>query len=47
MKAVVKEKVYITKCYIKKLRRSYTSNLIADQNTIEQKEANIPKRSRL
>jgi hypothetical protein len=33
--------------FLRKLERSHTRNLAAHQNTLEQKEANTPKKSRL
>jgi hypothetical protein len=36
----------IRSALVKKLERSYTSNLTAHLRALEQKEANIPKRSR-
>ena len=42
-----KEKVLMkTNDFIKKLERSYTSNITAHLKVLEQKEANTPKRSR-
>jgi hypothetical protein len=46
MKAVIRGKLLILMTSIKKLERSYTSSLIAHLKSLEQKEANTPKRSR-
>jgi hypothetical protein len=44
MKAVVRGKCAALSTFIKKLERSYTSNLTAHLKTLEQKEANTPSR---
>jgi hypothetical protein len=46
MKAVLKGKHVYLSASIKKLERTYTSNLTAYWNALEPKEANTPKRSR-
>jgi hypothetical protein len=46
MKAVVRGKLIALNASKKKLKQSYTSKLIAFLKGLEQKEANIPKRSR-
>ena len=46
MKAVVRGKLIALSASKKKLKRAYTSNLTAHLKALEQKEANIPKRSR-
>jgi hypothetical protein len=46
MKAVLKQKFTALCSLVKKLERSYTSNLTAHMKTLEQKEANTPKKSR-
>jgi hypothetical protein len=40
------KKIIILIALVKKLERSYTSNLTAHLRALEQKEANTPKRSR-
>ena len=47
MKAVVGGKLIALSASKKKLKRAYTSSLTAHLNTLEQKEANTPKKSRL
>ena len=39
-------KIIALSALVKKLNRSYTSNLIAHMRTLEQKEANTSKRNR-
>jgi hypothetical protein len=46
MKAVLRGKFIALSASKKKLERAYTSNLTAHLEAIEQKEANLPKRSR-
>jgi hypothetical protein len=46
MKAVVRRKLIALGASKKKLERAYTSSLTAHQKALEQKEANLPKRSR-
>jgi hypothetical protein len=46
MKAVVSRKLIFLSAFKKKLERLYTSSLTAYLKALEQKEANIPKRSR-
>jgi hypothetical protein len=46
MKAVLREKFIALSASIKKLERAYTSRLTTHLNDLEQKEANISKRSR-
>jgi hypothetical protein len=46
MKAVLREKVIALSASKKKLERAHTSILISHLKSLEQKEANIPKRSR-
>jgi hypothetical protein len=46
MKAVLRGKPIALSASIKKLERSYTSRLTAHLKSLEQKEANTPKRSR-
>jgi hypothetical protein len=46
MKAVLRGKFIALSALVKKLERSYTNNLTAHKRTLEQKEANSPKRSR-
>jgi hypothetical protein len=47
MKAVViRGKLIVVSAFKKKLERAYTSSLTAHLKALEQKEANIPKRSR-
>jgi hypothetical protein len=46
MKAVIRGKLIALSAYKKKLKRAYTSSLTAHLKALEQKEANIPKRSR-
>ena len=46
MKAVLRGKCVAISALVKKLERSYTSNLTAHLIALEQKEANSPKRSR-
>jgi hypothetical protein len=46
MKAVLKGKLIGLSASKKKHKRAYTSNLTAHLKTLEQKEANTPKRSR-
>ena len=41
-----KRKTHSSKCLQKKLERAYPSSLTAHLKTLEQKEANTPKRSR-
>ena len=41
------KKFIVLSALVKKLERSYTSNLTAHLRALEQKEANIPKRNRL
>jgi hypothetical protein len=47
MKAVLKGKLTALSAAKKKLERAYTSSLTAYLKTVEQREANSPKRSRL
>jgi hypothetical protein len=46
MKAVLIGKFIALSAFMKKLERSYTSNLTAHLKALKQKEANIPKRNR-
>ena len=46
MKAVLRGKFIALSALVKKLERSYTSNLTAHLRALEQKEANTPKWSR-
>jgi hypothetical protein len=46
MKAVLREKLITTSASKKKLESAYTSSLTAHLKTVEQKEANTPKRNR-
>jgi hypothetical protein len=46
MKAVLREKLIALSDFIKQLERSYTSSLTAHLKALEEKEVNIPKRSR-
>jgi hypothetical protein len=46
MKAVLRGKFIELSAFIKKLERSHTSNLTAHVKALEQKEANIFKKSR-
>ena len=46
MKAVLKGKFIALSALVKKLERSYTSNLRTHLRALEQKEANSPKRRR-
>jgi hypothetical protein len=46
MKTVVRGKLIALSASKKKLKRAYTSSLTAHLKTLEQKEANTPKRSR-
>ena len=46
MKAVLRGKLIVLSASKKKLERAYTSSLTAHLETVEQKEANSPKRSR-
>ena len=46
MKAFLRGKLIALSAAKKKLERAYTSSLIAHLKTLEQKEANSPKRSR-
>jgi hypothetical protein len=46
MKALIKGKIMDLSASKKKLERAYTSSLIAHLKTLEEKEANTPKRSR-
>jgi hypothetical protein len=46
MKAVLRRKLLVLSTSKKKLERAYTSSLTAHLKTLEQKEANTPKRSR-
>jgi hypothetical protein len=46
MKVVLKGKITVLSVFIKKLERSYTSNLMAHLKALEQKEAKTIKRSR-
>jgi uncharacterized protein YicC (UPF0701 family) len=46
MKAVVRGKLIALSASKKKLGTAYTSNLTAHLRALEQKEANVPKRSR-
>jgi hypothetical protein len=46
MKAVLREKSIAVSASIKKLEKSYASNLIARLKALEEKEANTRKRSR-
>jgi thiamine biosynthesis lipoprotein ApbE len=47
MKAFLRGKLIALHASKKKLERAYTSSLTAQLKTLEQKEANSPKRSRL
>ena len=47
MKAFLRGKLIALRAAKKKLDRAYTSSLTAHLKTLEQKEANSPKRSRL
>ena len=42
----VKKKVHSTNAYIKKLEKSHTRELTEYLKTLEQKEANLPRRTR-
>jgi hypothetical protein len=46
MKAVLRRKLIALSVSKKKLERAYTSSLTTHLKALEQKEANIPKRSR-
>ena len=46
MKAVLREKFIALNDYIRKLEKSHTSELTEHLKTLEQKEANSPKRTR-
>jgi hypothetical protein len=46
MKAVIRGKLIALSASIKKFERTYTRSLTADLKALEQKEANLPKRSR-
>ena len=46
MQAVLSRKFIALSAFIKKLERSYISNLTAHLKALEQKEAKAPKRSR-
>jgi hypothetical protein len=46
MKAVLRGKLIALRASKKKLERTYTSSLTAHLKTVEQKEANLPKRTR-
>jgi hypothetical protein len=46
MKAVLKEQFIALSSLVTKLERSYTSNVMAHLRALEEREANIPKRSR-
>jgi superfamily II RNA helicase len=46
MKAVLREKFITISALAKKLERSYTNNLTAHLNALEQKESDSPKRNR-
>ena len=46
MKAVLRGKFIALNAYIKKLEKSHTSELTEHMKTLEQKEANSPKRTR-
>ena len=46
MKAVLRGKFIALSVFVKKLERSYTSNLTAHLKALEQKEASTPKMSR-
>jgi hypothetical protein len=46
MKAVLRGKLLELSVFIEKLERSHTSNLTAHLKAVEQKEANIARRSR-
>ena len=46
MKAVLRGKFIALNTYIKKLEKSHTNELIESLKTLEQKEANSPKRTR-
>jgi hypothetical protein len=45
MKAALREKFIALSTFMKKLERSYTSNLTAHLKALEPKELNTPKRS--
>jgi hypothetical protein len=45
MKAVLRGKSIALSVLVKKLERSYTSNLTAHLTTLEQKESNTPKKA--
>jgi hypothetical protein len=47
MKAVLRGKFIALSDLVKKLKRSYTSNLTAHLSALEKKESKSPKRSRL
>jgi hypothetical protein len=47
MKAVLRGKLIALSASIKNLERAFTSSLIAQLKSLEQKEANSPKKSRL
>ena len=46
MKAVLRGKFIVLSALVKKLEKSYTSNLTGHLRSLKQKEANTPKRSR-
>ena len=43
MKAVLREKLIVLSALVKKLERSYTSNITTHLRALEQKESNTPK----
>ena len=43
MKAVLREKLIAPSAFIKKLKRSYTSNITAHKKALEQKEETHPR----
>ena len=45
-KAVLRGKFIVLNAYIKKLEKSKNSELTEDLKTLEQKDANLPKRTR-
>jgi hypothetical protein len=46
MRAVVRGKLIALRAFKKKLKRAYTGSLTGHLKSLEQKEANTPKRSR-
>jgi hypothetical protein len=46
MKTALRGKFIALRVFVKKLEKSYTNNLTAHLRAVEQKEVNLPKRSR-